>query len=95
MPLYLLYTMVQKVKNDQKLKSRGGSCLNPLAGGYIRSSKIAAFPHCLKNFVELFGKKYMQHLDKNKLVWFVFSSSFRKKYGVCSNISLQFSAKIE
>ena len=28
MPLYLFYTMVQKVKNDQKLKSRGvGSCL--------------------------------------------------------------------
>ena len=26
MPLYLVYTMVQKVKNDQKLKSRG-SCL--------------------------------------------------------------------
>ena len=23
MPLYLFYTMVQKVKNDQKLKSRG------------------------------------------------------------------------
>ena len=27
MPLNLFYTMVQKVKNDQKLKSRGGSCL--------------------------------------------------------------------
>ena len=27
MPLNLFYTMVQKVKNDQKLKSRG-SCLN-------------------------------------------------------------------
>ena len=28
MPLYLFYTMVQKRKNDQKLKSRGGgSCL--------------------------------------------------------------------
>ena len=24
MPAYLFYTMVQKVKNDQKLKSRGG-----------------------------------------------------------------------
>ena len=27
MPLYLFYTMMQKVKNDQKLKSRG-FCLN-------------------------------------------------------------------
>ena len=29
MPLYVFYTMVQKVKNDQKLKSRGGgwSCM--------------------------------------------------------------------
>ena len=24
MPLYFFYTMVQKVQNDQKLKSRGG-----------------------------------------------------------------------
>ena len=28
MPLNLFYTMVQKVKNDQKLKSRGGPALN-------------------------------------------------------------------
>ena len=35
MPLNIFYTMVQKVKNDQKLKSRG-SCLNPLtATGYF------------------------------------------------------------
>ena len=27
MPLYYFYTMVQKVKNDQKLKSRGGGVL--------------------------------------------------------------------
>ena len=27
MPLYLFYTMVQKLKNDQKLKSRGGPAL--------------------------------------------------------------------
>ena len=27
MPLDLFYTMVQKVKNDQKLKSRGGPAL--------------------------------------------------------------------
>ena len=28
MPLYFFYTMVQNVKNDQKLKSRGGPALN-------------------------------------------------------------------
>ena len=32
MPLYLFYTMVQKVKDDQKLKSRGGgSCQGKFA----------------------------------------------------------------
>ena len=30
MPLYLVHTMVQKVKNDQKLKSRGGPALKAL-----------------------------------------------------------------
>ena len=37
MPLYLFYTMVQKVKNDQKLKSRGGPALKKscrAAGGF-------------------------------------------------------------
>ena len=29
MPLYLSYTMLQKVKNDQKLKSRGGGGVLP------------------------------------------------------------------
>ena len=33
MPLYLFYTMVQKIKNDQKLKSRGSFLKLRPAGG--------------------------------------------------------------
>ena len=54
---------------------------NSLAdSGRIYPLKITAFPHCLKNCAELFGKKYMQHLAKNKLAWFIFGL-VSEKYG--------------
>ena len=37
MSLYFGYTMVHKVENDQKLKSRGGSCLEFISGGIEES----------------------------------------------------------
>ena len=38
MPLYFFYTILQKIKNDQKLKSRG-SCLNQRAKHYRKHWK--------------------------------------------------------
>ena len=39
MPLNLFYAMVQKVKNDQKLKSRGGPALTLSKPGFFWAPK--------------------------------------------------------
>ena len=41
MPLYLFYTMVQKVKNDKKTQIKGGPALRP-AGGVNHPDSISA-----------------------------------------------------
>ena len=46
MPLYFFYTMVQKVKNDQKLKSRGPA----LRGVWSDRDTNDIFAHCSLTF---------------------------------------------
>ena len=61
MPLYLFYTMVQKLKNDQKLKIKGGgSCLNLKPTHFTSTlSKPTHSGGTLFNFLQNVSRKAM------------------------------------
>ena len=69
MPLYFVYTMVQKIKNDQKLKSRG-SALKPVEG-----SKLAFA--LKKNYLNNYKRYHHDRHTVNPLsaIWRIYPSS--------------------
>ena len=65
MPPDLVYTMVQKVKNDQKLKSRGGVLLSSELNTFPENVVIFFFAQIIIYHMLITGnKKFVGYLDE-------------------------------